>query len=529
MTFWSRPSVHRRDVVAHFLFTSVKRPHFFLLIIYIHITMTDRSSKLKLMLLSAFSALLVERLLMMLTGQLDASDYRQVLKGTSTSIKTLKTKQQNNISNVTQIYQLSDGADMFENVCLVETTGKDEPGAIFSYNANGTSMNSNYALNMNEAEWAKWTVETTGRTLDQWIEDSKGGVLVEEETLLFMDLWKNPAHCLTDNAFSLAVDMLDRGQQDTTTPLYKQYLHAGYWRFHQSCPATEDSEQWWCCAFMEKTGLLDVANGLVKRPSGRGAFGDPMCFRKLIVPRLTAYRYPLGQKVRDSVLQLQKRAFAGLPSTLTKKPWDEKALPEDVPILLYDRRGAGRRVLVNSEELTQKLEERYHVKIHLWGEKYNELTFTMQAMLFNKFPRVIAPHGAHLTNLFFSRPGSKTMEIACPDDASLKYPKPPNYNLTSLHQAKGNKLEWYGDARFFGHRWFAGFARGIFIEHFVYEEFEGCKEDGRFLLDYSPKNVTLDVEAFIPFVETRFGLKPRDGKTRGASEKKAAIADEKNA
>ena len=52
------------------------------------------------------------------------------------------------------------------------------------------------------------------------------------------------------------------------------------------------------------------------------------------------------------------------------------------------------------------LEKEYHTSVCLIGKEWGKLKFTEQTALYNSYPVIVAPHGAHLANLVFTWEGT---------------------------------------------------------------------------------------------------------------------------
>ena len=83
---------------------------------------------------------------------------------------------------------------------------------------------------------------------------------------------------------------------------------------------------------------------------------------------------------------------------------------------VYLRRGAGRRQLVNEDELEEALKEIGFISI-----QPHELSVAVQAGVLSSARRVVAPHGAALTNLIFSPPGALLLELFHPQHKNRCY------------------------------------------------------------------------------------------------------------
>lgn len=207
----------------------------------------------------------------------------------------------------------------------------------------------------------------------------------------------------------------------------------------------------------------------------------PVCFERLIIPRCGVHRRPPNNHaVKAARTELMKST--GLESA----QWGE--LPKDMPILFYDRRGAGRRIWNNSMEVKNLLEKEYHTSVRVIGEEWKKLNFPEQTSLYNAYPVIVAPHGAHLANLMFAREGTKVVEIVCSEGG----PCPSEDWTPSL----------------FTFSWFPSFSRQISLDHIQIPEFEGCLVDGK-LSGYSPKSFTVNITTFLPCLAAHLGLSPK--------------------
>lgn len=413
--------------------------------------------------------------------------------------------------NGTVITPLSHGADLFENVCMSRNGRKK---GFFSYSSDGNSMKSGSIQYMKNPAYFSWVVVTQGRTLDQWATDS-AEALITEETLLTVNIFRNPAHCLTDLTFSLALDVVSRGlnkpnDESQRLPFYPKYLYTVY-----GGPGIINKyDPDWCYEFMRVVGFIDPSRGLVYHPEFDKA-DNTVCFRKLIVPRLGLHRFPIDWSDPSAAWSVTKsrRTKGGDKSSgmypieglqwlkdmvmkstrLPSDSWNKKDLPLDVPILLYDRKGSKRRVMSNSLAVKDLIEAEYHATVHLWGEQWNDIlhNFTAQATLYNSYPMIVAVHGAHLANLMFARPGTKVVEVVCG-----RVVPPANLTLVTKDQAKDSPLQWYGELG-----WFSSFSRRLSIEHFVFGEDS--------LRNNSPESFEVNTTRLVSFISSRFGLTRR--------------------
>jgi hypothetical protein len=178
--------------------------------------------------------------------------------------------------------------------------------------------------------------------------------------------------------------------------------------------------------------------------------------------------------------------FGVMSKVLDETPWPETP-PTMVPtVFLYDRTDNGRRMLANATEIKSQLERDYDVNVDYRGKDWKDVlsNSTLQAQIYNSHSNILAPHGAHLTNLFYSRPATKVFEIQC-------YMNPSHFR--AIHQ-----------------QWFSGWAPVIGLKYQIYTEVEGCKlADGTLPKNYSPEWVRVNVTQIVEKAADFFGLKRR--------------------
>lgn len=259
----------------------------------------------------------------------------------------------------------SAGSDMLENVCIVRTGVAGIYGhiAIRSYTENKTHFLLHDAT---DPTWAGWTKETKGYPLDQWYNISSQSLHVLEDTILLMNVFNNPGHCLNDQIFSLAYDLFNASGQDVM-PFYPRVLLVSTIKmFLGSCSKTMQ----YCCEFLEMLGLIDPQS-IIQVEKDR-----PICFSRLIVPHIAQFRIPTTSSSMQAISALQQRMFQLTQSTLSNTEWlfapstSNSSAPAAKPtIFFYDRQGARRRVLTNSEDIKRDIEAQYHATVDLWGEK----------------------------------------------------------------------------------------------------------------------------------------------------------------
>jgi hypothetical protein len=244
-----------------------------------------------------------------------------------------------------------------------------------------------------------------------------------------------------------------------------------------------------------------------------------MCFDRLVIPHITERRHSPDS---TSIQNFQKNLAAS--GNLAQSPWDDVELNRGANanmttkalILLYDRHGSRRRMYNNSLDFVEYLEGQYHVKVDRIGPEWNALNPEAQGALYNKYPNIIAPHGAHLANLIYTRPRTRVIEIQCAIRNNAKKQTRsfwPKDNITNGVIDRDRDPEWFGMPVYQreGHTsWFTTVAKPLDMEYFVFIEIDGCR-DGNGNLDrkYSPKQFQLDPIEFGEYAASRFGLKKK--------------------
>jgi hypothetical protein len=384
------------------------------------------------------------------------------------------------------------GIDVYSHVCL-----KENPWEFFSY---GDQIRS--TARIVERGWGEILAKPTNKSISDWYLDSseQNCTYIQEQTFFFMDMFgPNPAHCLSDTMFSLIY------QQKFST--FSSYAYGSFWpqqdKFMKNC----SPKQSWCCNLMKKSGWIPRLPPVYPDPNK----GSPvMCFDKLVVTHLTEWRYnPDPVRVKELHDRVTRR------SSLVEASWEEEDDEEDAeftPIFLYDRHGRSRRVYENSDELVDYLLANYKTTIYRIGPEWDEMTPSAQAEIFNAQSHIVTPHGAHLANLIFARPGTKLVEIQCEIDE--KAPKQIRSSRPAENAIGGDRNqdpEWYGippKHEFFN--WFLSFSQILDIQHFVFVEKDGCITDEKGGMEaISPPAFRVEPSEFGEYIARRFNLKRR--------------------
>lgn len=117
-----------------------------------------------------------------------------------------------------------------------------------------------------------------------------------------------------------------------------------------------------------------------------------------------------------------------------------------------------------------------------------------QTSLYYHNSRIVAVHGAHLANLFYSRNNTRVVEIRCgraDPEAKLSLLEPPPPDGTETPPS-----DWYGHLG-----WFSSATRRVGLEHFVFAEHTAGHQS---VASFNTTNSLL-----VPFLVSRLKLVPR--------------------
>jgi capsular polysaccharide biosynthesis protein len=139
----------------------------------------------------------------------------------------------------------------------------------------------------------------------------------------------------------------------------------------------------------ELLGFLDLPPSIAVRPVG---LTETVLIETLVLPLSVCGEAAFHPCVLDF--------FAGVSANV---PPSARRLPRRFAI---DRRGPGRRGLLNETEVLQALVRQGFVPVRL-----QELSLAEQICLFRQAEAIVAPQGAGLANLGFARPGCIVVEL----------------------------------------------------------------------------------------------------------------------
>jgi hypothetical protein len=358
-------------------------------------------------------------------------------------------------------------------------------------------------------------METVASPLEQWWEDSDQA-LEEEDTLFTLQLHHNPGHCLSDMVFSLALDRSVRGEDATSFPKYVY----GAWQL-----MVTDYEPDWCFELLGLSGYIQPESGIVQRQSKTGA----SCFSKLYVPIFGLHRFPVDTADEKSVqafrdvsvmkhfltqdftnpeLEYPVNALETLRSSVCESlsvpctSWGEGAPRlaavdhSDVSILIYNREGSPRRHWQNAKDVKTLLEADYAAKVTIVGKQWETMSMSEQLGLYNSHSHIVTVHGAHEANLIVSRPNTKVVEIQCLNVND------PHADESLTQRDVEDPVAWYGPPS-----WFSIFSRRLGMDHFVYQETDGCAGGQQGI--HGSSEINVDAARVVRFVAGRFSLQRR--------------------
>lgn len=411
-----------------------------------------------------------------------------------------------------KVSQLSLGADMFENVCLVVHSG----GKTVLYSSS-ERLYRRVIHPLNDKHW-RWTTQTA--TTRDWNEIVQTSIIVKEETLLVLNLFGNPGHCWNDLAFSMA--MHDEHRTNTTVFPHFVYIHIsrrtnGIVTPHSHAMAsscTEDANEqdragWsYCCRLMQSLGF--IREGTIIVPPIVPHNQTSVCFQNLIIPRYAQHRIPSTQAQLDGISRLRQRMFDTMIPLLNSTPWQRTITGSSVPTIFFQDRGdpkptrlnatfvtnrPQRRMLQLSKMIQDQLMATHHVLVHRIRKNFTQdhgaATFVeQQAHLYNAQQYILEVHGASLANVFFTRPGTRVFEIQC---------AVPNSATT----ASFGSDNW---------KWYSSVAPYIGLDYHQYLEYDGCLDPktNKLREDYSPPLIRIsNVTLLVQLVAQHFGLTKR--------------------
>jgi len=456
-----------------------------------------------------------------------------------------------NVFEGSKITRLSDGMDLYENVCLY-SKGEGHTPTVRSYTADAGKL---YHTNYNQLRVGNevFMIHTEGHKLEEWAIDSTTNpskytnntaetpVLIEEETLWTLTLHMNPAHGLTDGIFSFILDRYQRSTQqdgpyynmhslvnnEDKDPYYRRYL-IGKFKGYEPPTYRRNFGYGWQYEMMGVLGLIQPGP---KSEGGTAIQGHyPLtCFKKLLVPTLHMQRYPVNsiedpkgyQLFREfsemgapyhtypqaALRDMHQRALQNMG--FPHEPWpqdddeeDDKGVVKDKPILIHVRAKSQRRKLLNALELKTIMERQYHVNVTIVQEDWLKYSFTQQAQTYNQYPYIITAHGAHLANAVFMRPKTKVLEIFC---NKYSVDLNPNINLTTWDQTTTSHKDWWGGSYA---SWFETFTRRLDVDHFEYGAENGVHCAGGVKKSHA-SDIRIDIPKVLPLIVNRFHLVPR--------------------
>jgi hypothetical protein len=360
-------------------------------------------------------------------GRNSSSNSKSITSNSTASPAFMKWKE-------SKVTELSPGMYLFEHICINRPGGG--PVRMHSYTKYGRPLQIlPVATKMYTPDNEAFMTATIGNTLEQWPPNNGTFQLhqknneQEHPILWTLQQYVNPAHCMTDQLFPLALDKYYRGSNSTKNPFYDRYLLGKYWKFYDAY-----AEFFWCYDIMRAAGFLQASKpGNIVTPMTTFNWN---CFESLAVPPISMYRYPINKqedpeqfqaftqimdrnkwKIRydlpDSArYHFPTKALTDMRDSITNyynlshDPWPQEQ-SEDAEddsttykqIFIHARAKKQKRKITNVQELKKRLEEDYyHVNVTLYTEEWLPLTLQQQMQVYNSYRYIITGHGAHLAN-----------------------------------------------------------------------------------------------------------------------------------
>ena len=414
----------------------------------------------------------------------------------------------------TKIYPRSQGMDTMEHVCLVPGWQGGRKGAyseLHSFTNDALSQKtSTWRYMKRPSVFSTWMALTKGHNVSEWKEWllNPNIKFVKEETLLVLDMWENPGHCLTDVAFSIFLDAYTNDNDACAASINRSSVDYPHFQpaFFTGLGPDKLQKSHWCWHLMHQARLIDIDSFNEYMLNASNVPTQTVCYRRLLIPLPQVHRFPIdwtdpraisdllaSQGVRPHLTMVKKhipdsntvthpcitealypanalhrarqRIFRLFGDNITIASWMNKhtgndtANKKDMPVLFYGRHKTGKRVWMNQATVQQVLERDYRVRVDIADSTWNSLTPAEQAQLYHNYARIVAPHGAHFANMIYCRNNTRVVEIVL---AKVH----PAANLTMMHGDDPSKplSDWYGP-----HTWYS-FARRIGVHHFAFGE-----------------------------------------------------------
>lgn len=414
------------------------------------------------------------------TALLDADDTVQ-RQHAMNEITVIKNESSNAILSVpswfleeSKLQTTTSGTFVVSNVCVVSRKGGVQ---LLSFGGEGLSLSPYF---QGGRPYHGYLTHTKAYNLTSDWTSLEVSAYISEETLYLDDCSRhlegneNPAHCLNDLAFSLAVDVMVRAKQNVT-PAYGRFLYGNLRGIHMN----QDCDNVCCDMITHKLGLANASNAI------QVEIDRPVCMAKLVVPNVANLRHVRNAETDKALSELRERMFRATTGILDSTSWPETP-PELPTIFLYDRTDSGRRQLANATDIKNQLEQDYVVQVDYMGKDWKDVLTnnTEQARIYNSYRYILTPHGAHLANLIYTRPTTQLLEVQCHMQSSRP---------RAIHQ-----------------QWFSRWAPVIGVSHQTHTEVDGCRSpDGSLPKNYSPEWVRVNVTILVEKAATFFGLTRR--------------------
>jgi len=428
----------------------------------------------------------------------------------------------------TRVTRYKHDMKLYENVCIVHKDGKYINFRQYTKHADPKrAQKRSREQNVQVYRAAFMMDEPVPHPLEQWYIDTANHTVFEGETIWTLELYHNPGHCLSDMMFPMVLDRYHRSTDDISVvkekvPFYDYYLRSRPRKFW------DKPYKNWCNTMMEASGLI-LNDRLVPMEE------SPKCFKRLLVPHVTGFRFPTNKVEdpehldafkrivtdpqflhprnfevdypRDALIQL--RTNVAKYFNLTVEPWPENnnIQKEDgtvVDILLHIRDSTQRRQVLNAAAFKKALEQQLLVNVTILSEAWKKKSAVEQLEVYNSYEYIITPHGAHLSNALVARAGTTFLELYCSmKDDALPDPLLTERNTTTPYE------KWYSFSSLGG--WFATPYRRLGFEYFEAGQTKCTNEQKHYTKDKYKRghDMYVDLDSTVSLVKTRFGLKSR--------------------
>ena len=188
---------------------------------------------------------------------------------------------------------ISYGMDRLQNVCVEQPSRKRQYLKILSFTNDSEPLKQ---IVGHGPSWAIFTQQTVRRNVSEWDDyiAQNTTLHIQDETLLAVNIFGNPGHCLNDLVFSIALDIWQRNLSSTSAA-YPHFVSS--WFTTLSPGFDEDS---WCLQFLHTARIIDKTSALER-------IAPITCFDSLLVPNLGVHRFPIDWSDTNTIKSLERK------------------------------------------------------------------------------------------------------------------------------------------------------------------------------------------------------------------------------